>query len=110
MYKADKNGCLIYIYIYVRDKSQKVKYHSQRTINENSPPFHIHNMLFLHRHRKLERLPFKCHCHYGESTVTIQGTPDPRKGHHQISTADLPANMQSNCIVMLNTQYVKYHI
>jgi len=26
-------------------------------------------MVFLHRHRKLKRLPFKCHCHHGESTV-----------------------------------------
>jgi len=34
----------------------------------------------------------------------------PSKSHHQISTADLPANTQSNVIIMLNTQYVKYHI
>jgi len=36
--------------------------------------------------------------------------PRPRKGHHQMSTADLPANTQSNFIIMFNTQYVKYHI
>jgi len=30
--------------------------------------------------------------------------------NHRISTADLPANTQSNFIIMLNTQYVKYHI
>ena len=62
------------------------------------------------KHRKLKQLPFKCHCHHGESTLTIQRTPHPPKRHHQISTADLPANMQSNFINTLNTQYVKYHI
>ena len=33
----------------------------------------------------------------------------PSKGHHQISTADLPANMQNHFIFMFNTQYIKYH-
>ena len=28
--------------------------------------------------------------------------------HRHISTADLPANTQSNFIIMLNTQYVAY--
>jgi hypothetical protein len=32
---------------------------------------------------------------------------NPQKGHHQIPTADLPTNTQSNFIT--NTQYVKYH-
>jgi len=59
---------------------------------------------------KLKRLPFKCHWHNGESTLTTQRTPHPQKGHHQISTADLPANTQSNFIIVFNTQYVKYHI
>jgi len=36
-------------------------------------------------------------------------TPHPKKIHHQILTADLPANMQSNFIIMFNTQYAKYH-
>ena len=35
-------------------------------------------MIFLHRHRKLKRLPFKCHCHYCEPTLTIQRTPHPQ--------------------------------
>jgi len=34
----------------------------------------------------------------------------PSKGHHQISTADVPTNKQRNFIIMFNTQYVKYHI
>jgi len=34
----------------------------------------------------------------------------PSKGHHQISTADRPANRQSNFIIMFSTQNVKYHI
>ena len=62
------------------------------------------------KHRKLKRLPFKCHCHHGESTLTIHRTPHPQKYHHQISTADFPANTQSNFIIILNTQYIKYHI
>ena len=33
-----------------------------------------------------------------------------KKDHHQISTADLPANTHSNFIIMFNTQYVKYRI
>jgi hypothetical protein len=39
-----------------------------------------------------------------------QKTKTPQKGHHQIPTADLSANTQSNFIIMLNTQYTKYHI
>jgi len=35
---------------------------------------------------------------------------NPQKGHHQLSTADIPGDMQSNFIKMLNTQYIKYHI
>ena len=62
------------------------------------------------KHRQLKQLPFKCHCHHGESTLTIQRTPHPQKCHHQISTTDLTANMQSNFIIILNTQYVKYDI
>ena len=57
-----------------------------------------------------KRLPFKCHCHSGESTMTIQRTPHSQKGHHQISTANLPSNMQRNFIIKFNTQYVKHHI
>ena len=87
-----------------------IKYQNPHTINENSPPFLINKTIFLHRHRKLKQLPFKCQSHHGESTLTIHRTPHPPKGHHQISMADLPANMQSNCITMLNYQYVKYHI
>jgi len=67
-------------------------------------------MIFLNKHRKLKWLPFNCHRHHGKSTLTIQRTPRPQKGHHQISTADLPADAQSNFIIMFNTQYVKYHI
>jgi len=37
-------------------------------------------------------------------------SPHPQKGHHQISTADLPAKRQSNFIFMFYTQYVKYYI
>jgi len=74
-----------------------------------SPPILINNMIFLNRHRKLKRLPFKCHCHHGESTLTIQRTPHLQKRHHRISTADLPANTQSSVIIMFNTPYVKYH-
>jgi len=64
------------------------------------------------KHRKLKRLLLKCHCHHGESTrtLTIQKTPHPQKHHHQVSAADLPAHTQSNFAIMLNTQYVKYHI
>ena len=62
------------------------------------------------KHRKHKQLPFKCHCHHCESTLTIQRTLHPQKGHHQISTADLPAYMQRNFIIMLNTHYIKYHI
>ena len=62
------------------------------------------------KHRKCKRLPFKCHCLHSKSTLTIQRTPHPQKRHHQISTADLPAYMQSSFIIMLNTQYVQYHI
>jgi len=57
------------------------------------------------KHRKVKRLQYKCHCHHGESTLTIQ-TTHPQKGHHQMSTADLPAYTQSNFIIMLSTQYV----
>ena len=48
--------------------------------------------------------------YHGESALTIHRTPHPHEGHHQISTADLPANTQGNFISMFNTQYVKYHI
>jgi hypothetical protein len=47
---------------------------------------------------------------HGKSTLIIQRTPHPQKGHRQISTADLPANMRSNFFIMLKTQNVKYHI
>ena len=62
------------------------------------------------KHRNLKRLPFKCHCYHSQSTLTVQRTPHIQKRHLQISTADLPANTQSNFIVMFNTQYIKYHI
>jgi hypothetical protein len=42
---------------------------------------------------------------HGKSTLTIQITSHPQKGHHQISTADLPANKQSNVIIMFNIQF-----
>ena len=58
------------------------------------------------KHRKLKRLPFKCHYHHGESTLTIERTPQPQKR----SPPDLPANTQSNFIIIINTQYVKRHI
>ena len=34
------------------------------------------------------------------TTLTIQRIPHPQKGHHQISTAALPANTQSNFIIV----------
>jgi len=40
----------------------------------------------------IKGISIKCHCHYGESTLTIHRTPHPQKGEHQISTADRPAN------------------
>ena len=45
---------------------------------------------------------------HGKSTLTIQRTPHPQKGHHQIPTADLPASTQSNFIIMfiLNIQNI----
>ena len=84
--------------------------HSPHTINENSPPFLTNNMIFLHGRSQLKRLPFKCRCNHGESTLTIQTTPQPQKSHHQISTADLPANKQNNVYVMFSIQHIKYHI
>ena len=46
-------------------------------------------------------------CYFFFCTLTIQRTPHPLKGHHQISTADLPANTKRNFIIMFNTHYVK---
>ena len=62
------------------------------------------------KHRKLKRLPFKYHSHHGESTLTIQRTLHPQKGHHQIPAANLPPNIKSNFIIMFNIQYRKYRI
>ena len=62
------------------------------------------------KRRKIKLIPFKCHCHHGEFAFTIQRIPHPQKGHHQISTADLPTNKQSNFSGMFNTQYLKHHI
>jgi hypothetical protein len=36
---------------------------------------------------------------HAKSTLTIQRTPHSQKGQHQISTADLPTNMQSNFVI-----------
>jgi len=53
------------------------------------------------KHKKRKRLPFKCHCYHGESTLIIQRIPQPQKRHYQISTVDLPANIQSKFIISL---------
>jgi hypothetical protein len=46
--------------------------------------------------------------HHSESALTIHRMPDSQKCHHQISTADLPTNKQSNFSVMYSTQNVKH--
>jgi hypothetical protein len=87
--------CTMYVYIYIYIKRAAI---------------FILLIQITTKHRKLKRLPSTCHCHHGESTSTIRRAPHPQKSHHQISTADLPANTQSNFIIMFNTQYIKYHI
>jgi hypothetical protein len=42
--------------------------------------------------------------------LTIKRTPHSQNFHHQMTAADLPDNTQSNFVIILNIQYVKYHI
>jgi len=39
--------------------------------------------------------------------LTIQRIPQPQNGRQQTSKADLPANTQSNFIIIFITQYIK---
>ena len=44
---------------------------------------------------------------YGQCRIAVVArTPRPQKRHHQISTVDLPANMQDNFIIMVSIQYI----
>ena len=68
---------------------------------ENKNNFEIIHSFFSFLGRELSDRP---------RTLTIQRIPYPQKSHRQISTADLPANTQSNFIITFNTQYIKYRI
>jgi hypothetical protein len=55
-------------------------------------------------------LKVRCSLNGQYSFAMVARTPIPQEGHHQISSADLRANVQSNFIIVFNTRYVKYDI